>query len=290
VKHLVLVFLSGCVLSPQLRILPGIVAGAYCASTHAQDAMSMPSPDGEISVGSYSKHAVETARTIGALPLLQKLHAAIEANNRSEVTELRLELNDAITIAMLNVDSMVAHLSCEEERAHQAASALRVAEGDQVRNLTIWSIVVSAVAAVVSGFFVIFDKDPLPSGVVAIAGGASGAALGGSTFAVHRTIDYGTPQNVLAEFIIGTPHPSFPEPIWRYVTHAEFTPSGEKSFREWLLIAWNAAGRANKRPTTYDAELLEGRAAMIGQIRQAVQLMSHELQNLAAEAAARLRG
>ena len=89
--------LGSCVLAPPLRILPGIVAGAYCASVHPQDMTPIDEPDDGGAIEGYTPHALATARLIGARGLLARINAAIAQNDPSLIA-LRLELNDALTI------------------------------------------------------------------------------------------------------------------------------------------------------------------------------------------------
>lgn len=295
---------SGCLLGPAPQVAPLATHGDYCATQHPiadvdapPDAEQAPAPEA-IKRG-FSPRAIDTARAIGAVKLLERL-AKGESDKAAEedIIDFRAQLIDAIQMAQLDLASTSAELECEQERATQVASALRTAEAQQTRNITTDSLIVTASAAIAAGILSIEDKDPAPSAIVGIGGGGLGGGLGLATLAVHRTIEFKHTRNVLGELWTGQSHPDFPQSVWTYLTRREFT-DGERSRREMLIIAWRDAERFTEAPNDpqrallfggggrYDADGLEDRAAMLDELEAAVSLMNHELQHLATEASQR---
>lgn len=296
---------SACVLGPAPQVAPLATHGNYCASQHAiadvdapPDAEQAPAP--EATKRGFSSHAIDTARAIGAVNLLERLaHAETEHAAEGDIIDYRAQLIDAIQMATLDLASTSAELECEQERATQVATALRTAESQQIRNITTDSLIVTATAAIAAGVLSIVDKDPAPSAIVGIGGGGLGGGLGLATLAVHRTIEFTHQRNVLGELWTGQAHPDFPQSVWTYLTRKEFMPSGDRTRRETLLEAWKDAERFTDHESDpqrallfgdggrYDADALEDRAAMLDELEAAVSLMNHELQHLATEATQR---
>jgi len=298
---------ASCILGPQPNVAKNLQEGEYCASPHAlgletdpaSDPPDLPAP--EATALGYSPHAIETARAIGATALLERLARAQAAHASEEaVLHFKGQLNDAIVLATLDLSSTIAHVLCEEGRAFQMASNLRDAEQTQTRNLTAWSLLVTSLATIASGTLALADKDPVPSGAAAITGGAGGLALGIGTLLVHRSAPFLHARNILAEvWVGGRDHPDFPELVWAYLTWPDFGIHGSKTVRDYLVAAWAESGRLGDhgqasrqrvelllgKGGTYDADALEDRGDMLSEVREAIGLMSHELQHLAAEAA-----
>jgi hypothetical protein len=194
----------------------------------------------------------------------------------------------------------VAHIECEEGRAGQIATGLRDAEELQTRHLTAYSLVFGAAGAIGAGVLAMTNRtDPVPAGVVGVAGGAAGGAFGAATLAVHRSTTFLHRRNILGQLWTGGAHPDFPDIVWAYVTQQQRTAGGDHSIRDALVTTWKESGRLGEdaaHPSarrvalyfgeggTYDADGLDDRADMLSEVREAVGLMSHDLQRLATEA------
>jgi hypothetical protein len=301
---------TACVLGPEPVFARNVREGAYCAPLHPVDVAaaraspeeaSAPAPAAE--ARGYSTRALGTARAIGALAQVERL-AQAEARGASagELADLRGQLNDAIALAWLDVSSTVAGAECEEGRAGQIASDLRDAEQRQTRRLTAYSLVLSAATAVSAGVLAIADKDQTPASVVGIGAGLTAGALGFATLAVHRTTVFRHPRNILGQIWQGGAHPDFPESVWAYLTRQELTRNRDRARRDYLVEAWKDSGRLGEeiaRPDpdrvalyfgeggVYDADGLDDRADMLSEVSELVNLMNHDLQDLASEAAYR---
>jgi hypothetical protein len=301
---------ASCVLGPEPKFARHVAEGTYCAaregfeppSSH-RSAEEVDAPAQAAVERGYTPRSLDMARAIGALAQIEQLAGARSRNATStEIADLAGQVNDAISMATLDLASTVAHLACEEGRASQIASDLRSAEQTQTRTLTAYSLVLSATAAVVGGALAVADKDPVPGGALGIAGGLVGGGFGFATLAVHRSAAFRHTHNILGEVWRGDAHPSFPEIIWAYLTRPQFSRTGDRTMRDYLVSSWKESGNLGGDPEhpseqrvalyfgeggDYDATGLDDRANMLSDVREVVSLMNHGLQHLAAEVAQR---
>jgi hypothetical protein len=300
---------SACVLGPEPVFARNVAEGSYCASPHARDGESShappeaaSSPASAAAMSRFSPRALDMARAIGALAQVERL-ADAEARHASdaEMADLRGQLNDAVQTATLDLASMVAHLECAEGRATQIASDLRKAEQTQTKRLTAYSLVLSALGAIGAAALAVADKDQTPAAVVGITGGVTGGAFGLATLAVHRTTTFRHERNVLGQVWRGDAHPDIPEVVWAYLSRAQFTKSGARSYRDHLVVTWKESGRLGESDHVdaarvalyfgdggvYDADGLDDYAGMLSDVREIVDLMHHDLAHLSIEAARR---
>jgi hypothetical protein len=177
---------------------------------------------------------------------------------------------------------------------------LRDAESAQTKALTAYSLAIGALAALGAGLTALASPhNAKPGAVVDISGGVIGGVLGVATLTVHRSTEYRHARNALGEVWSGGAHPAFPEIVWAYLTRATFAINSEPSVRAWLVREWRESGRLGKDPAqpspervalyfgaggTYDADALDDRIDMLSEVREALELMNHDLQHLAAEA------
>jgi hypothetical protein len=299
---------ASCVLGPNPKFARRVADGTYCAAKEALDlprsrgvAEEAGAPARAAEALGYTPRSLDIARAIGALSQVERLAEAVSRNAPDgELADLRGQVNDTISLASLDLASTVAHLACEEGRADQIASDLRDAEQTQIRRLTAYSLVLGAAASVAGGVLAIADKDPVPGGIVGIGGGAVGGAFGLGTMAVHRTTTFRHARNILGELWRGSAHTSFPQIVWAYLTRPQFSRTGDRTLRDYLVEAWSESGRLGGNPQhpseerialyfgeggTYDASGLDDRANMLSDVREIVSLMEHGLQHLAAEVA-----
>jgi hypothetical protein len=301
---------SSCVLGPELRFGHRVAEGTYCVSREALDLPSSGRSAEEAGVPAraaeargYTPRSLDIARAIGALAQVERLASAASRHAADgEIADLRGQVNDTISLATLDLASTVAHLACEEGRAGQIASDLRSAEQTQTRTLTAYSLVLGAAAAVAGGVLGIAVKNPVPGGVVGIGGGVAGGGFGFGTLAVHRTTTFRHARNILGEVWRGGVHPSFPEIVWAYLTRPQFSRTGDRTMRDYLISTWTESGAMGDDPRqlsqerialyfgdggTYDASGLDDRANMLSDVREIVSLLNHGLQHLAMEVAQR---
>jgi len=304
-----LLLTTSCVLGPEPMLARSLREGTYCASPLPLRPGAFPTPDvaspttHAVEVRGYTPRAIDTARWIGALDPLERLaEAEARGSPRAETADLRGQVNDVIAVAMLDVSSVVANIECEEGRANHVAAELRDAEERQTRRLTAYSLVLSAGTAIAGGVLAISEKNQTPAGVVGIGGGVAAGTFGVATLQVHRTTTFRHPRDILGQVWRGDAHSDFPESVWAYLSRPELTENRERSRRDYLVQGWKESGwlgddAAHPAPGlvalhfgdggTYDADGLTHRADMLSSVSEVANLMSHDLQYLASEAAYR---
>ena len=240
---------TSCVLGPAALLPSSVTAGVFCPSQSLSGAPRLLSPPEEESPVArvalergYSPYTLETARTIGAQGLVERLaEARAQGLPDPEVVSRREKVVDAISMATLDLASTVAHIECEEGRASEIAANLRDAEGVQTRKLTAFS-----------------RRDRCRSRGLGRArfhrqehdgieprwnrGGLAGGALGFATLAVHRTADFRHSRNILAELWYGKEHPDFPEAVWAHLTRPQPGIIHASTIRQGLIDKWKASG------------------------------------------------
>jgi hypothetical protein len=299
--------MASCILGPKPTLPSNIAAGDFCASRNnlqsSPRSRSSPEHEGLASNAAaergYPVRSLDVAGAIGALGLVERLaEARIQEASENEISDLRGAIFDAITIATLDLASTVAHIECEQGRADEIAANLRDAEAEQTRRLTAFSLVLSAAGAVASGVLDLAENNMTASAIVGIGGGVSGGVLGFATLAVHRTAYFRHARNILAEVWYGDAHPDLPDSVWAYLTQPSFGAGHSSAIREDLVVKWKASGRFGKdsaHPSAerialylgaggaYDADGLEDRANMLIDLRDVIDLMNHDLQELATD-------
>ena len=310
VAALLALLCSSCLLGPKVRSAHRVADGTYCASRETLDlppsgrsAEDADVPASAAVARGYTPRSLDVARAIGALARVERLaEAASRHAADGEIADLRGQVNDAISLASLDIVSTVAHLACEEGRAGQIASDLRGAEQAQTQTITVYSLVIGAAAAVAGGVLSVATKNPTPGAAVGIAGGLVGGGFGFATLAVHRSTTFRHTRNILGEVWRGGEHPSFPEVVWAYLTRPQFSRTADRTLRDYLVKTWAESGALGDDPKnlsaprialyfgeggTYDASGLDDRANMLSDVREVVSLFNHGLQHLAMEVARR---
>jgi hypothetical protein len=108
-------------------------------------------------------------------------------------------------------------------------------------------------------------------------------------------------HNILGEVWRGDAHSSFSAVVWAYLTRPQFSRTGDKSLRDYLVTTWKESGRLGSDPSkpfeeltalfgeggTYDASGLDDRASMLSDVREVISLMNHGLQHLEMEVSRR---
>lgn len=267
---------------------PGATAIAGLAAITARQAVPGFSPD-----------ATETADTIGALEALHRF-AAMDTNASqgadADLRRLRLRqaITDRILLAMLDVSSSLAEVTCEGQRGNELRDRLQRIEDRQAQRLTLATIMVGALTAVTSGGL----------SLAGAAGGDLAGIIGGTAEAgVATTLLFGgaagelrTERNLLRDVWEGPDQSSlFPATVWRFLTRSR---GNNPSIAERLRADWQAgerlgsAGSREERERigllfgpggAYTVEDLELRDATVDLLRASLSLMSQDLRGLLEE-------
>jgi hypothetical protein len=242
----------------------------------------------------FSRHIVELAKVMDALPLLQKLAILEQDSNASalELLRLRQGLSDRLLLTLFEVASTVAEITCERDRADQIADRMDELDAARVKRLTLISIVVGGVASIVSGGLGLAGAASTASNATDVAGGVFSSVFGGTALFTHSEQDFRHQRNLLKE-IWDNPSESalFSPAIWRFL-HSQHT-DGADTLRTELIDAWRQEGRLGepgsadeqKRVTlffgpggTYGSTELRARASMLETLEATIQLMNQELE------------
>jgi hypothetical protein len=302
---------TSCLIAPAPVLTRSFTLGDFCGPPNAMESSQTRAPvddEGASAVdeggagaipGGLSPRVLEVARAIGAYGELTRLaRARAGGAPPAEIESLHDRIVERVRLTRLDLESAVAHIECEEGRALRIAIALRDAEADQVRRLTAYSLVLSALGAVASGTLDLIDKKTTASSIVTVSSGIIDGTLGLWTLAVHRTARFQHPRNVLGEVWSGEAHPDFPETVWAFMTSPGLGPHGH-SVRDGLVSTWKESDRVGEqvdpartallfgRGGVYDADGLEERAGMLAELRDVIDLLNEDLRLLATAAAPR---
>ncbi|CUS39636.1 hypothetical protein [Candidatus Nitrospira nitrificans] len=251
----------------------------------------LPDPEG------FSLRALDAAYAIEALPLLRELHALQQEGGTDGITLLtiREKLVGRILLGIEEVNSLVAEIDCEADRANQVADRLQDENAGRVRYETLSAIVVAGVAAVASGGALLAGLTALEA-AAAIGGGTVAAGLATLPLFAETHQEYSHPRNLLREVWEGPKTSSLvPSSVWRYLTRQTKTELDGSTYRAELIKAWRQEGRLGEPDSdieqkrlalffreggVYELQDLRARAAMLKILASTVELMHQDLEML----------
>jgi hypothetical protein len=240
---------------------------------------------------------------MGMLNLLEAYLRSLEAfeknpslENRLRHLELFQQLAQQIEFAELEVTSVSSEINCEEERIYQVANYLRGKENDKTSRLTIASIVVGGVGAIMAVALVGQGKAPE---LVGLGTGITEASLGLLMLFNEKEIEFYHERNHLREiWEAPTASQIFPAPIWYYLNYVSDKPDAEPAKRVQILDNWENLAFFDEVKEKQQAEMkamffgeggrynsdeLTDRANMYEQLNAEINLMLQDLKNLSFE-------
>lgn len=266
-----------------------------------------PSNEGERS--KLPPNALQMARIIGIesdIEKLSSLSAAKEAGAAPgpslEELSLRQQINDAVIVACLDVDSVAAEIDYEREQTVELRSIWRYKRDRAIGTTNVAVLAAGTGLGIVSGLLQ-FSK------TTSSAGNAVGFAAGGisTLFSIRsfRQVHGGKRPawvlpNMLAAFL-GQPeeqHSHYPDDVWAYLNTAPSGADSQATRKEQMFAGWVAAGRiappnspkwerrielltsTNAADKDLNIELMNERAAMLADLANQVSLMKHDLADL----------
>lgn len=129
---------------------------------------------------------------------------------------LLLQLMERTQLATLEVDSAIAEIVCERDRADQLADRIDEVDGARVKQLTIASIVVGGIAGIVTGDLGLAAAATVGADATALGGGVLAAWLGVSALFVQSEVDFRHERNLIRELWEDPAEPQIYSPIlWR---------------------------------------------------------------------------
>jgi riboflavin biosynthesis pyrimidine reductase len=249
----------------------------FCAPP---EALSVPWREDPLPPG--ASRVQQAAALLGVSDELREAAAPTNEGRAARVVVLeRLALTRTV------LEATVAELDCERERSLQLAALLHARKERSTTRFTIASIVVGAGTAIAGGFLASADTNPTSQGLVAIAGGAVTAGLALVPLFDHPQVELEHERNVLADVWLG-PRESrlFPTVVWAYLTRPEFSNGQATSIRANVVARWKEHDLQRRDVDLaalfgarglYDAQALDLRAGMLGQVKAEVRLMNQAL-------------
>jgi hypothetical protein len=268
-----------------------------CAPLHpTRFQIDAEQPTGDVSNAELrlSEQAIEVARVMNAIPLLSELAALERAGDTRSVAfmELRQSLTDRLLLTMFEVSSLTAELVCERDRADQVADRMDEVDASLVKRLTLASIVIGGVAAVVSGGIGLAGGSDAANNAATLAGGVVASVFGGAALFAASKQQFTHERNLLGELWQDPQQSSaFSPTIWRFLQ--ERRTDGNRTIREEILQAWRQQGRLGEPGSSgeedrralvfgkggmYTSTDLRARASMLETLEAHVQLLSEELE------------
>jgi len=241
-----------------------------------------------------SAQSLEVARVINAVPLLSQLAALERAGEIHSMAymQMRQSLNDQLLLTLLEVSSVSAELVCERDRADQVADRMDEVDASLVKRLTLTSIVVGGLAAVVSGGIGLVGGSDAANNAATLAGGVVSSLFGGTALFAASKQEFSHERNLLGELWENPDESSaFSPAVWRFLRRPR--TGGTRNTREEIIQAWRQQGRLGEagssraeertalmfgRGGTYTSTDLRARASMLETLEAHVQLLAEELE------------
>lgn len=278
--------------APMRTARSGAATDSYCAPAPSVDSTWDAPATGDLDTAlraRFTTRTLEFARAVGLLPLLARLDDASG----------RVALLERVTALALQVDSLVAELDCEGERALQAAGSMRAREERLRRWLAVASLAVGGAATIATAALEKDNVSPTAQEVVGIVGGALSAAFGLAVLAVHEKRTFTHSRNLL-EDIWRNPDRSalYPPALWTYLTRREFSNEGIHPIRHNVVARWQRFGQLGPDGSrerarrialyfgsggAYTTDDLQTRSDMLDQLKSSVDSMHQDLARLQRE-------
>jgi hypothetical protein len=254
----------------------------------------------------FSLNSLNVAHAINILDSLReyvkslaqyKTHPTL--SNKVLTLELLQAIQQRIQVSSLEVSAIASEMVCEEERADQVASHLKLKQDDARTKLTVGAITVGALGAILAGFLLTQSHDGHEIEYIAIGTGILEAALGALILREQQKVEFQHSRNALKDIWEGKSTSTiFPPSIWYYLNYYDPSQPDSPSLREQIIAKWMSFGpiadaNAEEKNTlidlyfgeggTYTAEQLKHRSDMHDQLEAHINLMKQDLKNLALE-------
>ncbi len=209
----------------------------------------------------------------------------------------RQEVTSRILLATLEVQSVIAVMDCEDERADQLQGRLARLEADANRRFAIAGVIIGATTAIATGALAVMPATGQLGNYIGIGGGIAEAGTAAAQIAVAAAGELRVTTNFLRE-IRDQPAESriFPAQVWRHLT-ARHRP-GAMTIAEQIVADWRAAGLLPPEGEEgaddifaadgmVDQDRLNQREEMADLLVARIRLMNRELRELLGEVLSR---
>lgn len=206
-------------------------------------------------------------------------------------------MTSRILLTTLEVQSVIAVMDCEDERADQLQGRLARLEADANRRLAIAGVIIGAGTAIATGALAVMPATGQLGNYLGIGGGIAEAGTAAGQIAVAAAGELRVTANFLRE-IRDQPAESriFPAQVWRHLT-ARHHPGG-MSIAEQIVADWRSAGLLTPEDeenaddifaaeAVVDQDRLNQREEMADLLVARIRLMNRELRELLGEVLSR---
>jgi hypothetical protein len=255
-----------------------------------------------ITIKRFSVRARNISISVGAMHSLNKF-TFLEplAHNGSDSAKLALlfirqEIDERLSLALLDVSTVQAEIDCEIERAMQLRNYLTQVTNKRVKILNIASIVVGAVGTLISSAISVDNPNAnIPIQEASIIGAVAGGYLAMRQIFIRRSAFFAHPRNHLREIWENPDKPvAFPPNVWHFMTK-EFSVDGStRTGRQLLLNEYNEIRVLGEDSTDrkeriklffgeggeYNIEHLSDRINMLELLETEINLMKYDLKRL----------
>jgi hypothetical protein len=298
---------------PNLIRLEPYLTGSNChqQAYYPYAADGMPQPVHHLNLNPalterFSFNSLNVANALNLLESIEKYVASVDkyqdnptVEHRLTMLELAQTIHQRVNLALLEISATVSEIDCEEERADQVGTFLKLKEDDTRTKLTVAAIAVGAIGAIVTGFLLTQSNADNDIEYIGISTGITEALLGFSILQHQREIEFQHPRNPLRDIWEGKPTSEiFPPSVWYYLNYDDPSRPDTPSLRNQIIAQWRSFGQiADVKPQDkdthidlyfgeggiYSAEQLKNRANMHDQLEAQINLMKQDLKNLVIE-------
>jgi len=191
--------------------------------------------------------AEQIANKIGIMPPVQRLRELTSACNQSSaitVEELALHqrITEAVAMASLDVDAVVAEIDYERAQILEVRDVLMSAQTRKINLLSLANIVAGTGSGILTNAMQFSDRTALAGDAVGVGGGAAGVVLSILGLRVQGgKASLGIAPNMLAP-LFGRPpelRSIYPQDVWAYLNTAPASdPRIHVPWREELINQW----------------------------------------------------
>lgn len=187
-------------------------------------------------------------------------------------------------VAQLQVSATAAELDNEEEQAERVVDELRERQDRREHQLTVASIVVSALTSVVSGVLLSRNRGTSSLDVIGLVGGITGVGLSVPSLVKPKGKRYEHKRNALSALWLDQNEAGLFAPIvWRFMH--DRPEAGVATLRDELVNQWKESDRSMplyfSEGGRYTADQLATRAAMLDQAEAYVKQIQKAISELA---------
>jgi hypothetical protein len=260
------------------------------------DSQVAVSPAGKVR---FSRDALRVASMLRVVSLLNRISELDSKGKRItlELLMIRQELTTRILWALLEVESSMAEVVCERDRADQVADRIDEVDGRTVKQLTVLSIIASGITGIITGGVSLASGATLGADVANVGGGFLATLFGVSALFTSSEVPFRHERNILKELWEDSGQPLIFSPtVWRYLHRPE--DKNVPDPRALIVNEWRQKGRLGDPETDeehrrqalffgpggrYSASDLRARASMLETLEASLRLVHEELEILIGE-------